>query len=353
MHDLVRLHAAERAVANQPAAERTAALDRLTSFYLHTAVAADRLLAPHRPPIDLAAPEPRDAAPEPHDAEAALDWFAAEHGCLLAAQRLAMDRGWHTRTWQLAWALNTFHLFRGHLREQVASWQAGLTAAEQLGQPRIQAMAHRLAGDACAFAGQHAAALDHLGRAISLAEQSGDPRDKGHGYRLLGRAWELRGDYAQALAAAERSLAEFRAAGDPVWEALGLNNVGWYQAHLGQLSEARACCEAALALYRSHHNREGEAATLDSLGYIALHDGRHDEAVHYYGLAHARYHDAGHAYGEADALDSLASVHAARGDLAATRAAGAQALALYQQQHRIADADRIRRKLAGLGQRVP
>jgi tetratricopeptide (TPR) repeat protein len=349
MHDLVRLHAAERASTDQPPALRTAALERLTSFYLHTAVAADRLLAPHRPPIDLGPPAAGCTAHELPGAAAALAWFGTEHASLLAVQRLTVAQGWHTYTWQLAWALNTFQLFRGHLREQVASWRAGLAAAQRLGQQQTQAMAHRLLGDACSFAGQQAEALNHLNRAIGLAEHAGDTGGQAHGYRTLGRAWELRGDYGQAVAAASRALELFRDLGEPVWEALALNNVGWYHAHLGRLGEARACCEAALRLYRRHRNREGEAATLDSLGYIALHDGDHGQAVHYYRLAGAYYHEAGHAYGEADALDSLAGAHTARADHRAARRALHRALALYQAQHRVADADRTQRKLAALG----
>jgi DNA-binding SARP family transcriptional activator/tetratricopeptide (TPR) repeat protein len=353
MHDLVRLYAAGRASHELPRDARTAALRRVADFYLHSAYAADRRLAPHRPPIDLGQPAVGSTARQFPDAAAAVAWFDAEHPGLLAAQRLAVTRGWPAFTWQLAWTLNTFHLWRGDVRDWVATWQAGLTAAEQLAQPATQSLIRRLLGDACAFAGRYAEALDHLGHAIILAQRAGDVPSQGHGHRLLARAWELQGNYGQALEHANRALRLFQAAGDPVWAAAALNASGWYDAHLGHLGRARTACEAALALNRQHRCNEGEAAALDSLGYIALQARRYARAIGYYGLAAARYRDIGHSYGQADALACLAQAHAACGQHDDARHAWQQAHALYQAQHRTADAARIQQQLSALDQLPP
>ncbi|NUT46126.1 MAG: helix-turn-helix domain-containing protein [Saccharothrix sp.] len=86
MHDLVRLHAGERAETDVPAQSREDALLRLVDFYLHTALPAETSLSPHIPPIELAPPAP-GCRPLPE--VDALTWFGAEHHCLLAAQRAA------------------------------------------------------------------------------------------------------------------------------------------------------------------------------------------------------------------------------------------------------------------------
>jgi DNA-binding SARP family transcriptional activator/tetratricopeptide (TPR) repeat protein len=257
MHDLVRLYAAEQVGRPQPQGGRTAALLRVMDFYLHTAFAGDRLLHPNRQPIDLG--QPVDGCiPQQHgEAAAALAWFDSEHENLRAAQTAAAEHGWYTRTWQLAWAMNAFHTFRGYFRERIITWQAGLAAAEHLGQPVMQSLAHGWLGQACAHAGRHDEAVGHIARAITLAENSGDTASQAHGYLQLSRVWGLQGKHIEALSQAVRALPLFQALGHLGWEAQALNEIGWHQAHLGQFNEARASCEAALALYHRLHNREG------------------------------------------------------------------------------------------------
>jgi hypothetical protein len=98
MHDLVRLYA-----TGLPLEGRSDALRRVADHYLHTAFAADRLLDPQRPPIEL---DPPDGASTPEvlaDPASALAWFSIEYVALIATQRLAVDSGWHRHAWQLAW----------------------------------------------------------------------------------------------------------------------------------------------------------------------------------------------------------------------------------------------------------
>ena len=47
-HDLLRTYAAERALAEEPAPDREAAVRRVLTWYLHTVVAMARLVSPHR-----------------------------------------------------------------------------------------------------------------------------------------------------------------------------------------------------------------------------------------------------------------------------------------------------------------
>ncbi|MGH3624082.1 MAG: NB-ARC domain-containing protein [Sciscionella sp.] len=149
MHDLIRLYAAQTS-RSLPADTQTAALRRLVDFFLHTAHTGDRLLSPRRVPAKIGPPV-TGCFPQPlADAATALQWFDAEHRCLLAAHQVAIAHGWHTAVWQLAWALNTFHWRRGHLHDHVASWRAGLTAAERLGESTTCAQAHRRLGRAYA-----------------------------------------------------------------------------------------------------------------------------------------------------------------------------------------------------------
>lgn len=108
MHALPRLAAADQVSRDQPAGARTAALRRVTDFYLHTAVACRRWLSACLPPIDLGEPAVGCVPSPVADQAAAARWFDAEYACLLAALDLAVTEGWHSRAWQLARAMSSF-----------------------------------------------------------------------------------------------------------------------------------------------------------------------------------------------------------------------------------------------------
>ncbi|HZR52904.1 MAG TPA: BTAD domain-containing putative transcriptional regulator [Streptosporangiaceae bacterium] len=313
MHDLLRLDAADQVSRDQPAGARTAALRRVTDFYLHTAFAADQRLSAHLRPIDLGEPASGCVPCPPADRAAALAWFDAEHACLLAALDVAAAEGWHTRVWQLAWTLDTFHELRGHAGDQLASWQAGFTAAEQAGQPAGRILALSRLGRACARAGLPAEALAQLNRAIALAEDAGDITSLADAHRWVCHTRAQQGEYHLALKHATLARSLFQALGHPVGEAQMLTAAGRCHAHLGRLGQARTSCEAALTLNRRHEDRLGEAAALDSLGFIALRAGLPAEAVAHYGMALALRRELGDRYHEAGTQAGLAEARAACG----------------------------------------
>lgn len=345
MHDLVRLYATERANRDFPSATREAALRGLVDFYLQTALAADRLISPIRQPIRPTAPISGSRPLSLDDQIAAWAWFGAEHTNLLAAHQLAVQFGWHTFVWQLAWAMQTFLWRRGHLHDNLAAWQEGLPAAGESGDPIAHAMSYRLLGRAYAFLGLNADAVRHQQQALTMAEGTGDIAGQAHTHQALMKSWEQQGDNQQALEHATQALRLFQTLDDPVAEAEALNNLGWHQARIGHYDQARVHCVAALDVHRRYHNSYGEALALSSLGYIALHTGRYTEALGYYRQALARYSSV---YDEADTLDELAQTHQALGQTVQARAAWQQALELYQAQYRTAEADRIRAAMAAL-----
>jgi tetratricopeptide (TPR) repeat protein/transcriptional regulator with XRE-family HTH domain len=346
MHDLVHLYAVEQAHRDLSPDCRTAALRRLVDFFLHTAHAGDRHLAPQRPSIALEQSGSGPAQPLPDSAEA-LAWFDAEHASLLATHLTAAAHGWYTQVWQLAWTLNTFHNRRGHLHNQVAAWQLALTAAEHLADPAALAMANRWLGHAYGQTARPVEAVRHLHNALTLSERTGDTTNQAHTHHLLAHTWEEQGDDERALSHARQALDLYRTLGNPVWQAQGLNAVGWYQARLGHYGDARVSCQAALTVHRQHGYRDGEGGALDSLGYIAYHAGRHEEAITYYRHALTTYRDGGDTYTEAHTLDRLGHAHAALEQHEQAGHAWRRALLLYRSQHRAADAARVERQLAG------
>jgi tetratricopeptide (TPR) repeat protein len=340
MHDLVRLYAAEQA-----GEDGVLALRRLIRYYVHASYAGERVLYPDRKPIDIGTPA--HDVPVFTDDVSALDWFDAELPCLLAAQKAASAQGWHDLVWQLAWTLHGYLWRRGHLQEQLTTWGAGLSAAQRLGDPAKQGLAHRLLGQACARGGLSGRASEHLQRALELARQAGDVHGEARAHHDFASIWRHK-DQRVALHHATEALRLFRTLGNPVWEAEALSALAWQQARLGAHREARLSCEEAQLLFGRYDNRHGQAVTLDCLGYVSLHSGRFEEALVCFQRALDLLKDLGATYDEAGTTDNLGLAHAALGHHADAREAWQRALALTRLQHRVGDAERIERHLADL-----
>ncbi|MBB4906241.1 hypothetical protein [Actinophytocola algeriensis] len=83
---------------------------RLLTWYLHTANAAQRVLLPELPPIEL--DDPVGRVPEFENFAEALSWYDAERANLLAAVRQAAAGDHHDIGWRLPMALLGFFNLR-------------------------------------------------------------------------------------------------------------------------------------------------------------------------------------------------------------------------------------------------
>ena len=333
MHDLVR------AYAGSLSDDRTAR-HRILDFYLHTAIAANHLLAPYGTSIPLDPPVPGVRAHPLPDATAALAWFDTEHACLLAAQRAADGQ----RAWQLAWGLHTFHGRRGHLHDQLAVWQiaAGARLADPIANIRIQ----RYLGVSQGNLNHHKKAIEHLQLSLDMAEQQQDTRQQAHTTIALSTAWTRQGDNDRALDTARRSAALFRAAGAPLWEARALSEVGGCLARQGDYDSAREHCEAALASLRRHGDTDGEAHALAYLGLIAHCTGRQKVALDLLVRCIQGLQQVGDTSNLAPALGLTGEVLVTVGRNEQARTAWRLAIDLFRAQGREANAEAIKQRLA-------
>ncbi|WP_176737436.1 ATP-binding protein [Micromonospora citrea] len=349
MHDLLRLYATKQAHEHLSDSDREEAARRVIDFYRHTAHRAERLLDPHRHPVEIDAPA-SGCHPLPlADPAEAVAWLEAEHANLMAAQQLAAELGMHDHVWQLAWCLDTFHYRRGHLREWRTVWRTGLESALRVGDPAVISLAHRLLGDANLNLDDHEEALAQLTRSLQVAEKAGDLSAQAHAHRILTWANGRAGRDRAAHGHATEALRLYKELGLRVREAAMLNAVGWFEARAGDYDQARARCEAALALCRQHDYRVGEANTLASLGYIAQHTGRLDDALTHYHRALALFRGLNSVYYQANTLDRLGQVHVAAGRAGQAREVWSQAIQLYRGKGRPVDADRVQQELDALG----
>jgi DNA-binding SARP family transcriptional activator/tetratricopeptide (TPR) repeat protein len=348
MHDLVRLYAADRGRQDLAPDDRDAALRRLIEFYLHTACGTLRLMPVHEMPPGLGEPGPGRRPQRLTTQAEAVQWLVDELPNLLAAQRLAADHGWRKLVWQFAWSLDQFHGLLGHVHDRVAMWQAALDVLDQTDALDVRVRVHRRFGHAATHAGLHDEAREHLKYALSLAEQAGDHGTQALIHVALAQAYGQQDSLHPALEHSTRALRLLQELDLPAAKAAALNSVGWYSARLGDYEQARVHCEAALPLARRVRHEDIEADILDSLGYIAHHTGHHLEAVGHYRLAAARYRAHGGDYWVADTLDRLGHAYHALGRPEQARSTWEEAGAMYRNQHRLALAERVQRRLDDL-----
>jgi DNA-binding SARP family transcriptional activator/tetratricopeptide (TPR) repeat protein len=341
MHDLVGLHAAHDSAV--PTTAREEALRGLVDHYTDTAFAGDRLLDPHRKPVGFAATADSGLA----DSASAFAWFDAEHHCLPAVQRIAVDHGWHLDVWRLAWAMTTYHRRRGRSEDLRTAWEPGLAAADELGDAALQVVAHRNLASSYGDTGRPGEAVEHLRIAVTLAAS---PADMALLHRDLAMNCERLADYEAAFDHASRSLDLVRTLDNPVWEADALNNLGWFHAQLGRYEEARAHCEDSLNRCRELRDQDGEGNSLDSLAFIAGRTGRHDEAVRHYHDELILWRGLGYTSEQASALDRLGRTHLDWGERDLARATWQEAVEIYRGMHRTAEVDDLEQRLAELSE---
>ncbi|GAA4182367.1 BTAD domain-containing putative transcriptional regulator [Streptosporangium oxazolinicum] len=149
MHDLVRIYARERFLAEESASERERRMTALLTWYRDAANAADRVLRPKERPNFTSPTRPVGFA----DAASALAWFDAEAANLDAAVRRAAESH-PALAWQIAAAMFGWLNRRHHARQWADLYTVAADAAATAGDPAGEAMitgrlaiVHSLLGD--------------------------------------------------------------------------------------------------------------------------------------------------------------------------------------------------------------
>lgn len=319
-HDLLRIYATEQAAKKEFDHQRQLAIRRVLDYYLHTSIAANQRLNPHRVPIAVETMQPGVIPNQVANHKEASEWFTTEHDILLAVTNLAARSGLYAHAWQLPWALATFLHRWGHWHDYAATQHTALVAAaDHLGDRAAQALALRLLGHAYTHLERYADALTYLQQALIQYQHLDDRDGQARTHLSLGMACERQNQYAEALTHAKQAFNLYRTTDNRIWQARALNNVGWYHALLGLYQETIVHCQQALTLHHELGDRMGIANTLDSLGYADYHLGRHDHALTCYQQSITSWQELGHYYHEARSLARLGDTHHATGNYSAAR----------------------------------
>ena len=177
-HDLLRAYAAERADAEEAAAERDAAIGRLLEhWYLRTVDAAARLLYPEmlRPALPRSRHRPGDAAAVAFDDHAQAAGVAGRRTAQPGRRHRARRRA-RAAPGRLAARRRAARLLLAAHATPSTGWPSptpGSAAAEADGDLHAQAAAHLSLADAHRCQGRYDKAIEHYAARSALAGQAG------------------------------------------------------------------------------------------------------------------------------------------------------------------------------------
>ncbi|MFE6872536.1 tetratricopeptide repeat protein [Kitasatospora sp. NPDC057692] len=328
LHDLVRLYADDRGLAEAEADARDEARARLHHHYVTTTQAADTHLSP------LADRSPRFA-----DRSEALAWLDAEHANLLALS----DPG---TTVDLAFALAWYLGHRRRLDDLITIDSAALAVLRPISTRRVET-ARLMTNLATAFCEvrrfEEAAAM--AAEALAISRELGDTQGESGGENALGRALVDLGRLEEAVEAHRRSAVLNGRIGDRHGEAVSFVNIGGTLHKLGRFAEAADFQGRSAAVFREMGDPQGEAASLTNLGLSLCRLGRFDEAIDVAARAVATMRAAGDRHGEARALLNIGVALGEVGRFEEAAEAETRAAAVFRE---FGDVHREAQVLAGL-----
>jgi len=337
-HDLIREHARALAEAQDPAAEREAAVGRLLDYYQCAADRAEAMLARQtRPQPASAAPAtaPPATAPPPEtpslpDREHALSWARTERANLFACLDHTAATGQAVRV--VAFTASVAALLRhdGPWAEAIDRHTAAAESARRLGDRLSQANALNELGIVLRLTGDYRGAAETQQEALRIYSHLGSRLGRANVLSHLGYMHYLTDDYPQAAAYLQEALALYRALGDQVGQPDALNHLATVLRLTGDFQGAAQTLEQALRLCRELGYRQGEANALIYLGAVRLRIGDLRGAAESLEEALQIFLDLGHRLGQANALSYLGSMWQQTGDYQAAAKAHEEALDIYR-----------------------
>jgi len=349
LHDLIRLHAREKAGQEDPPPARDEAIRRMLDWFLVSAKASGHTVTPYRKDLsaDIHYPpaEPlRFATPAQ-----ALEWLDRELPNVMAAARLAVSLQLHAVAWQLADAMWALFLHRGRYTEWLEFDQLALHAARACGDATGEAkMLYRL-GLAVLGAGQPDQAQDYFEQALAAWERLGSADRVAGSLRRLGFAAVARNHPQEAITCFNKALSAYRKLGSARHIALTLIDLSDALVETSHPADAISHLKEATTLLAENPDRYNQARADIRFGRAYERAGDPEAAIAHLVRALAVMREIGSPRGQAEALMTL-------GDLAARTDRHAEARERYSEAQQIlADLRspqeaQVRERLAQLGQ---
>jgi tetratricopeptide (TPR) repeat protein len=343
-HDLVRLHARDQAIRDEPDHVWEEALRRVCDWFLWTATAAEERLTPAQftLPRDYAYPS---ALPLPFSDKAdALAWLDARRLDLMAVLRDAVDRGWDETAWQLVDASWPLYLHLRHYDLWIEAHEIGLGAARRSG----NGMAERQMLNSGAIGLSAAERIDDAilwyRESAEAARVAGDVRDEGQAFLGLGACHHHAGRRDEAVRHLNRAIA--------LWEDCGyLRGTALARIVLGEIALAEGSAGIAVECFGAAHevmveveDTHDAARALAFLGHAHTRTGQYDKGMEDLTEALAVFSASGSSHWQARTLEMLGEGSREQGDITAAGEFYTRAYTLHKVRSPL-DASRVRTRL--------
>ena len=279
LHGLVRDFAAERAAAEEPAAERAAAVSRMLSGWLALAGVADQRAAHHTSYSADLATVAAAAARVPPAREQPREWLETERHSLSAAIEQAATEGHAELAGELALRVSGFLTLRAYDDERERALRVAASALRTAGlEPLLLAVSQALFG----VYAQLGRASDMAGlatEALALARKVGDHTRFVRALLHAGLATRRLGRLADAAAMLDEALATIGPDDPATVLASVLVNRAETDRDRGRPLPALPLVERALEIRRSEHNTRLTAQNLIIYAYTLIDADRLDDAA--------------------------------------------------------------------------
>jgi DNA-binding SARP family transcriptional activator len=351
-HDLLRIYAAECAELCESSAARSAAVERMSSWYLGSVVAVREVLAPGLGGIEVPSPDPSCPPVRAVSYDEAISWAGRELSTLVSVLPLASAHGLDGMAANLAASLAALCHCTSRWTDWLRVIECGQAAAERAGDRLSQARLHNDAGVAYHFLDRHDEAVVQHEAAVGILADLGDQ----HGPAIaanLAMAYSMMGRHLDALPLLEDALEIAREQGNRFLGATAAANLGAVYSRLGRHAEAieygRRCVDLVREEGPDHMLGHGLAGVGDS----CLRAGRVDEAIGHFGEALQVWQRLGNQWGAVCSMHALARGRYQAGRTDGVRELLTDALAIMAETGHLAtnerEATEIRTLLAEIG----
>jgi DNA-binding SARP family transcriptional activator len=329
-HDLVRAFARERLAAEEPAAERRAALERALGALLYLAEEAHRRFF-GGDYLRIRSGGPRWQLPSQVVEELVRDplaWYDSERNTLVSGVRHAAEAGFAEVCWGLAASAVTLFESRAYLDDWRETNEIALDATRKAGNVRGEAAMLYYMGSLDMMLRRFDTARRELTAAAELFEGAGEDHDIAMVTRNIAYIDRLSGRLADATRGYEQALAIFRRVGDRMGEACVMEYEAQVELERNEPGKAMQLLLDALDVCRSAGARRIEQLVLKRLGEARLLTGDLANAAEAFELALALTRDLGDPIAEAYAQHGVGVARVRKGELGQARRALQGALAL-------------------------
>jgi DNA-binding SARP family transcriptional activator len=327
-HDLLRVYASERAVADLPEPARDAAIGRLLRWYMRTADAAATVVSPFRydMPLDQVAGDQLPLAFAA--ADEALAWYDSDRANLTAATEQASAAGRHDIAWRIPAPLLNIFERRGSWADCIVTHRIALASARQAGNRQGEAWVLNTLGEALGYAGE-SDSIGYLDLSLAIRREIGDRRGEAQSANNLADAYWRLGRAGEAIELFETARDLNRDVGNRYGEGVALTNLGAALLDVGRAEEAVGQLEQAGKTFSEIGYLDGIGYAMHTLAECHLALGRDGEAMDRFRQALASHEAAGSRHRQAVTLHSLGQVQARSGLLSEAARSWTLAVAIF------------------------